>query len=205
MENVLFNGNLKEIQENIEKYKQIFLNTKENTNFITKDGIKFELDTNFYEKIKLIFEKNDLNLESISLTTFNCGFIYNKVFEIGDDFYKSIAKSRYSERKNENYYRVWFYKENIKYFNPNGPAEIFYNENGEIDHKTYYLFGKIINERKYNDFISKLKSGYIEKNINKYKDLNRIKEIREFAKYYSLNALAEKCNTIMIAKKLSGN
>ena len=31
MENVLFNGNLKEIQENIEKYKQIFLNTKENT------------------------------------------------------------------------------------------------------------------------------------------------------------------------------
>ena len=205
MENVLFNENLKEIQENIEKYKQIFLNTKENTNFITKDGIKFELDTNFYEKIKLIFEKNDLNLESISLTTFNCGFIYNKVFEIGDDFYKSIAKCKYSERKNENYYRVWFYKENIKYFNPNGPAEIFYNENGEIDHKTYYLFGKIVNEREYNDFISKLKSGYIEKNINKYKDLNRIKEICEFAKYYSLNALAEKCNTIMIAKKLSGN
>ena len=165
MENVLFNENLKEIQENIEKYKQIFLNTKENTNFITKDGIKFELDTNFYEKIKLIFEKNDLNLESISLTKFNCGFIYNKVFEIGDDFYKSIAKSKYTERKSENYYRVWFYKENIKYFNPNGPAEIFYNENGEIDHKTYYLFGKIVNERKYNDFISKLKSGYIEKNI----------------------------------------
>ena len=205
MENVLFNENLKEIQENIEKYKQIFLNTKENTNFITKDGIKFELDANYYEKIKLIFEKNDLNLESISLTTFNCGFIYNKVFEIGDDFYKSIAKCKYSERKNENYYRVWFYKENIKYFNPNGPAEIFYNENGEIDHKTYYLFGKIVNEREYNDFISKLKSGYIEKNINKYRDLNRIKEIREFAKYYSLNALAEKCNTIMIAKKLSGN
>ena len=205
MENVLFNGNLKEIQENIEKYKQIFLNTKENTNFITKDGIKFKLDTNFYEKIKLIFEKNDLNLESISLTTFNCGFIYNKVFEIGDDFYKSIAKCKYSERKNENYYRVWFYKENIKYFNPNGPAEIFYNENGEIDHKTYYLFRKIINERKYNDFISKLKSGYIEKNINKYRDLNRIKEIREFAKYYSLNKLVEKCNTIMIAEKLSGN
>ena len=51
MENVLFNGNLKEIQENIEKYKQIFLNTKENTNFITKDGIKFELDTNYYEKM----------------------------------------------------------------------------------------------------------------------------------------------------------
>ena len=205
MENVLFNGNLKEIQENIEKYKQIFLNTKENTNFITKDGIKFELDTNYYEKIKLIFEKNDLNLESISLTKFNCGFIYNKVFKIGDDFYKSIAKCSYTERKNENYYRVWFYKENIKYFNPNGPAEIFYNENGEINHKTYYLFGKIVNEREYNDFISKLKSGYIEKNINKYKDLNRIKEIREFAKYYSLNELVEKCNTIMIIKKLSGN
>ena len=205
MENVLFNGNLKEIQENIEKYKQIFLNTKENTNFITKDGIKFELDTNYYEKIKLIFEKNDLNLESISLTKFNCGFIYNKVFKIGDDFYKSIAKCSYTERKNENYYRVWFYKENIKYFNPNGPAEIFYNENGEINHKTYYLFGKIVNEREYNYFISKLKSGYIEKNINKYKDLNRIKEIREFAKYYSLNELVEKCNTIMIIKKLSGN
>ena len=30
MENVLFNENLKETQENIEKYKQIFLNTKEN-------------------------------------------------------------------------------------------------------------------------------------------------------------------------------
>ena len=67
MENVLFNGNLKEIQENIEKYKQIFLNTKENTNFITKDGIKFELDANYYEKIKLIFEKNDLNLANISV------------------------------------------------------------------------------------------------------------------------------------------
>ena len=34
MENVLFNENLKEIQENIEKHKQIFLNTKENTKFI---------------------------------------------------------------------------------------------------------------------------------------------------------------------------
>ena len=127
------------------------------------------------------------------------------MFEIGDDFYKSIVKSRYPERKNKNYYRVWFYKENIEYFNPNGPAEIFYNENGEINHKIYYLFGKIIKERKYNDFISKLKSGYIEKNINKYWDLNRIKEICEFAKYYLLNELAEKCNTIMIAEKLSGN
>ena len=204
MKNVLFNENLKEIQENIEKYKQTFLNINENTNFITKDGIEFKLDTNFYKSIKLIFKKNDLNLVSISLTKFDYGFVYNKVFKIGDDHYKSIAKSKYTERKSENYYRVSFYKENIKHFNPNGPAEIFYNKNGEIDHKTYYLFGKIVNEKKYNDFISKLKSGYIEKNINKYKKIDRIMEIYEYAKYYSLNELAEKCNTIIITEKLSG-
>ena len=64
MENVLFNENLKEIQENIEKFKQIFLNTKENTNFITKDGIKFELDTNYYEKIKKQFKNSNYYLQT---------------------------------------------------------------------------------------------------------------------------------------------
>ena len=71
------------------------------------------------------------------------------------------------ERKNENYYRVSYSKNNIKYFNPNGPAEIFYNQNGEIDSETYYLFGKIVNKKKYDEFLLKLKSGNIEKNINR--------------------------------------
>lgn len=198
----LLNRNLMEIENNIEENSKTFLNLNENENFITKDGIKFELNTNHYKKFKLVFEKNYLNLLSISLTKMNSGFIYSKVFEIGNNFYKTISKGKYVERKNENYYRVSYSKNNIKYFNPNGPAEIFYNQNGEIDSKTYYLFGKIVNEKKYNDFISKLKSGQIEKNINRYKKWDKIVEILEFAKYYSLNGLVETCKSILIIKKL---
>ena len=198
----LFNQNLMEIGNNIEKYSKSFLNENENTNFITKDGIEFKINTNHYKKIELVFEKNDLNLLKISLNKMDSGFIYNKVFEIGENFYKTISKGKYSERKNENYYRILFSKNNIKYFNPNGPAEIFYNENGEIDSKTYFLFGKIVNEKKYNDFLLKLKSGEIEKNINRYKKIEKINEIYEFAKYYSLNGLIEKCSKILITNKL---
>lgn len=198
----LLNQNLMEIENDIEKNSKTFLDLNENEKFITKDGIKFELNTNHYKKFKLVFEKNYLNLLSISLTKMNSGFIYSKVFEIGHNFYKTISKGKYVERKNENYYRVSYSKNNIKYFNPNGPAEIFYNKDWEIDSKTYYLFGKIVNEKKYNDFISKLKSGNIEKNINRYKKWDKIVEILEFAKYYSLNGLVETCKSILIIKKL---
>ena len=198
----LLNQNLMEIENDIEKNSKLFLDLNENEKFITKDGIKFELNTNHYKKFKLIFEKNYLNLLSISLTKMNSGFIYSKVFEIGHNFYKTISKGKYVERKNENYYRVVYSKNNIKYFNPNGPAEIFYNKDWEIDSKTYYLFGKIVNEKKYNEFLLKLKSGNIEKNINRYKKWDKIIEILEFAKYYSLNSLVEKCKSIIIIKKL---
>lgn len=201
MEKIL-DKNLMEIENNIEENSKTFLDLNENEKFITKDGIKFELNTNHYKKFKLVFEKNYLNLLNISLTKMNSGFVYSKVFEIGNNFYKTISKGKYVERKNENYYRVSYSKNNIKYFNPNGPAEIFYNQNGEIDSKTYYLFGKIVNEKKYNEFISKLKSGQIEKNINRYKKWNKIVEILEFAKYYSLNGLVETCKSILIIKKL---
>ena len=203
MENILFNKNLMEIENDIEKYSKLFLDINENENFTTKDGIRFELETNHYKKFKLVFEKNDLNLLSISLTQFNPeDAIYKKVFEIGENFYKSIFKGQYTERKHENYYRAHYYKSNIKYFNPNGPAEIFYNKDWEIDSKTYYLFGKIVNENRYNDFISKLKSGFIEKNINRYRKIEKINEILEYAKFYSMNKLIEKCNMILITKKL---
>ena len=198
----LLNQNLIEIENNIEENSKLFLDLNENEKFITKDGIKFELNTNHYKKFKLIFEKNYLNLLSISLTKMNSGFIYSKVFEIGNNFYKTISKGKYVERKNENYYRVLYSKNNIKYFNPNGPAEIFYNKDWEIDSETYYLFGKIVNKKKYDDFISRLKSGNIEKNINRYKKWDKIIEILEFAKYYSLNGLVEKCKSIIIIKKL---
>ena len=198
----LLNKNLMEIENNIEENSKTFLDLNENEKFITKDGIKFELNINHYKKFKLVFEKNDLNLLSISLTKMNSGFIYSKVFEIGNNFYKTISKGKYVERKNENYYRIHYSKSNIKYFNPNGPAEIFYNQNGEIDSKTYFLFGKIVNEKKYNEFLLKLKSGQIEKNINRYKKWDKIIEILEFAKYYSLNGLVEKCKSIIIIKKL---
>ena len=198
----LLNKNLMEIENNIEENSKTFLDLNENEKFITKDGIKFELNTNHYKKFKLIFEKNYLNLLSISLTKMNSGFIYSKVFEIGHDFYKTISKGKYVERKNENYYRISYSKNNLKYFNPNGPAEIFYNKDWEIDSKTYYLFGKIVNEKKYNEFLLKLKSGNIEKNINRYKKWDKIIEILEFAKYYSLNSLVEKCKSIIIIKKL---
>ena len=202
MEKNLLKQNLMEIENDIEKYSKLFLDLNENEKFITKDGVKFELNTNHYKKFKLVFEKNYLNLLSISLTKMNSGFIYSKVFEIGHNFYKTISKGKYVERKNENYYRVVYSKKNIKYFNPNGPAEIFYNKDWEIDSKTYYLFGKIVNEKKYNEFISKLKSGNIEKNINRYKKWDKIIEILEFARYYSLNGLVEKCKSIIIIKKL---
>lgn len=198
----LLNQNLMEIENNIEENSKTFLDLNENEKFITKDGIKFELNTNHYKKFKLVFEKNYLNLLSISLTKMNSGFIYSKVFEIGNNFYKTISKGKYVERKNEDYYRVSYSKNNLKYFNPNGPAEIFYNQNGEIDSKTYYLFGKIVNEKKYNEFLLKLKSGNIEKNINRYKKWDKIIEILEFAKFYSLNGLVEKCKSIIIIKKL---
>ena len=198
----LLNQNLMEIENDIEKYSKLFLDINENENFTTKDGIKFELNTNHYKKFKLVFEKNYLNLLSISLTKMNSGFIYNKVFEIGNNFYKTISKGKYVERKNEDYYRISYSKNNIKYFNPNGPAEIFYNKDWEIDSETYYLFGKIVNEKKYNEFLLKLKSGQIEKNINRYKKWDKIIEILEFAKYYSLNGLVETCKSIIIIKKL---
>lgn len=198
----LLNKNLMEIENEIEKNSKTFLDMNENANFITKDGIKFELNTNHYKKFKLVFEKNYLNLLSISLTKMNSGFIYSKVFEIGNNFYKTISKGKYVERKNEDYYRVSYSKNNLKYFNPNGPAEIFYNKDWEIDSETYYLFGKIVNKKKYDEFLLKLKSGEIEKNINRYKKWDKIIEILEFAKYYSLNGLVETCKSILIIKKL---
>ena len=207
METILFDKDLNELEKNIEKYSHIFLNIKENTNFVTNDGIKFKVDTILYKTIKLIFEENELKLVNILLTTLGCGYTYDKIFKIGDEHYKSIAKGRYNERKNEDYYRVSFYKQSgykTKYFKQNGPSRIFYNEKGEIDSQTYYLFGDIVSENKYNNFMLKLKSGNIEKNINKYKRLDKIKEIYEYAKFYSLDELVNKCEIAMIAKKLSG-
>ena len=71
----LLNINLMEIENNIEENSKTFLDLNENEKFITKDGIKFELNTNHYKKFKLVFEKNYLNLLSISLTKMNSGYI----------------------------------------------------------------------------------------------------------------------------------
>ena len=42
-----------EIKNDIEKHSKLFLDINENENFIIKDRIKFELETNYYKNSKI--------------------------------------------------------------------------------------------------------------------------------------------------------
>lgn len=85
-----------------------------------------------------------------------------------------------------------------------GPAYYFFNSYGEFckERCSYYIHGENYTEEKYKELINNIKNGYFLRNINRYKNLNKIKLIRELAEYYKQEELIEKIDNLLLIRKL---
>ena len=207
---VTFNNFQKEPEKYVKYLLKFFINKKERE-FKTNDGIKFSFDPQ--EKgaycYKVIFEKNKIRLNSIKFSIVNGIVIYSKKFDLGDDYVKLVSSGIYYEesRRGERYYNVYFFKEvnNERiYYRVNGAAYFSFNYEWKLVEKNFYLFESLVSEDKYYNFIEKIKNGTITKNLNRYKRIDRIKEIYEFAKFYKNKELMEKCEFKLMLGKLEG-
>lgn len=207
---VTFNNFQKEPEKYVKYLLKFFIDKKERE-FKTNDGIKFSFDPQ--EKgaycYKVTFEKNKIRLNSIKFSIVNGIVIYSKKFDLGDDYVKLVSSGIYYEesRRGERYYNVYFFKEvnNERiYYRVNGAAYFSFNYEWKLVEKNFYLFESLVSEDKYYNFIEKIKNGTITKNLNRYKRIDRIKEIYEFAKFYKIKELMEKCEFKLMLEKLEG-
>ncbi len=180
--------------------------------FKTKDGITFTIEYNLdlnYACVK--FSKNELKLKMIEfIYKYNCNskkrsFIKkSEIIELNDGFEKMVkTKNGYID---ETYYK----EENSKilFFRPDGPAICCISKNGFVVSASYFLFGKLVRKKEYDDFIEKVKNGHFIKNINRIKDKNKIEHIYYTANFYGIEELVEKSKnrlmTMNILAKLEG-
>ena len=207
---IAFNNFQKEPEKYV-KYLLKFFIDKEEREFKTNDGIKFSLD---YQKNKVhcynvTFEKNKIRLNDIKFSVVNGVVFYSKKFDLGDGYVKLVSSGVYygKDCDGERYHNVYFFKEvndERIYFRVNGAAYFLFNYEWKLVEKNFYLLGSLVKESEYRTFIEKVKSGTITKNLNRYKKIDKIKEIYEFAKFYKNKELMEKCEFKLMLGKLEG-
>ena len=200
------NYNFGDVVNNAEKI--INENVERDFSFKTKDEItvvvKYDLYLNY---ASMEFSKNKLKLKTIE---FSCGRNYvnfvqkTEIIELSDGFKKRIkTEGDYTEE-------IYYKEENSKilFFRPDGPAVCCISKNGFVVSASYYLFGKIVRKKEYDDFIEKVKNGHFIKNINRIKDKDKIEHIYYAANFYGIDKLIEKSKnrlmTINILAKLEG-
>ena len=207
---VTFNNFQKEPEKYVKYLLKFFIDKKERE-FKTNDGIKFSLDYQgkAVHCYKIAFEKNRIRLSNIKFSIVNGIVIYSKRFDLGDGYIKLVSSGVYygKDHNGERYHNVYFFKEinNERiYFRVNGAAYFSFNYEWKLVEKNFYLFGNLVAESEYRNFIKKIKNGTITKNLNRYKRIDRIEEIYEFAKFYKNKELMEKCEFKLMLGKLEG-
>ena len=204
---VTFNNFQKEPEKYIKYLLKFFLN-KEEREFKTNDGIKFSLDLegNYY---KVTFEKNKTKLSNIKFSVVNGVVFHSKRFDLGNNYIKLVSSGIYYGKycNGERYHNIYFFKEvndERIYFRVNGAAYFLFNHEWKLVEKNFYLLGNLVTESEYRNFIEKVKNGTVAKNLNRYKKIDKIEEIYEFAKFYKNKELMEKCEFKLMLGKLEG-
>ena len=96
------------------------------------------------------------------------------------------------------------YKNNILH-NINEPALILYNKNGSIYSKSYFVEGLLITEEEFFKLHSLFKNNILSdiyKTIEETEDLNNLKIILDFAKFYDCKEIIDETIKKMVVKKL---
>ena len=96
------------------------------------------------------------------------------------------------------------YKNNILH-NVNEPALILYNKNGSIYSKSYFVEGVLITEEEFFKLHSLFKNNILSgiyKTIEETEDLNNLKIIFDFAKFYDCKEIIDETIKKMVVKKL---
>ena len=96
------------------------------------------------------------------------------------------------------------YKNNTLH-NINEPALILYNKNGSIYSKSYFVEGLLITEEEFFKLHSLFKNNILSdiyKTIEETEDLNNLKIILDFAKFYNCKEIEDETIKKMVVKKL---
>ena len=96
------------------------------------------------------------------------------------------------------------YKNNILH-NINEPALILYNKNGSIYSKSYFVEGVLITEEEFFKLHSLFKNNILSdiyKIVEETEDLNILKIILDFAKFYNRKEIEDETIKKMVVKKL---
>ena len=96
------------------------------------------------------------------------------------------------------------YKNNILH-NVNEPALILYNKNGSIYSKSYFVEGLLITEEEFFKLHSLFKNNILSgiyKTIEETEDLNNLKIILDFARFYDCKEIEDETIKKMVVKKL---
>ena len=204
---VTFNNFQKEPEKYVKYLLKFFIDKKERE-FKTNDGIKFSLDFegNYY---KVTFEKNKTKLSNIKFSVVNGVVFHSKRFDLGNNYVKLVSSGIYYGKycNGERYHNIYFFKEvndERIYFRVNGAAYFLFNHEWKLVEKNFYLLGNLVTESEYRNFIEKVKNGTVAKNLNRYRKINKIEEIYEFAKFYKIKELMEKCELKLMLGKLEG-
>ena len=207
---VTFNNFQKEPEKYVKHLLKFFIDKKERE-FKTNDGIKFSLDFegNVIYCYKVTFEKNKIRLINIKFSIVNGIVIYSKKFDLGNGYVKLVSSGICYEEshRGERYHNVYFFKEvnNERiYYRVNGAAYFSFDYEWKLVEKNFYLLGNLVIESEYHNFIKKIKNGTITKNLNRYRRIDKIEEIYEFAKFYENEELMEKCELKLMLRKLEG-
>ena len=204
---VTFNNFQKKPEKYVKYLLKFFIDKKERE-FKTNDGIKFSLDFegNYY---KVTFEKNKTKLSNIKFSVVNGVVFHSKRFDLGNNYVKLVSSGIYYGKycNGERYHNIYFFKEvndERIYFRVNGAAYFLFNHEWKLVEKNFYLLGNLVTESEYRNFIEKVKNGIVAKNLNRYKKIDKIEEIYEFAKFYKNKELMEKCEFKLMLGKLEG-
>ena len=204
---VTFNNFQKEPEKYVKYLLKFFIDKKERE-FKTNDGIKFSLDFegNYY---KVTFEKNKTKLSNIKFSVVNGVVFHSKRFDLGNNYVKLVSSGIYYGKycNGERYHNIYFFKEvndERIYFRVNGAAYFLFNHEWKLVEKNFYLLGNLVTESEYRNFIKKIKNGTVAKNLNRYRRIDKIEEIYEFAKFYKNKKLMEKCEFKLMLGKLEG-
>ena len=204
---VTFNNFQKKPEKYVKHLLKLFIDKKERE-FKTNDGIKFSLDFegNYY---KVTFEKNKTKLSNIKFSVVNGVVFHSKRFDLGNNYVKLVSSGIYYGKycNGERYHNIYFFKEvndERIYFRVNGAAYFLFNHEWKLVEKNFYLLGNLVTESEYRNFIEKVKNGIVAKNLNRYKKIDKIEEIYEFAKFYKIKELMEKCEFKLMLGKLEG-
>ena len=204
---VTFNNFQKKPEKYVKHLLKLFIDKKERE-FKTNDGIKFSLDLegNYY---KVTFEKNKTKLSNIKFSVVNGVVFHSKRFDLGNNYIKLVSSGIYYGKycNGERYHNIYFFKEvndERIYFRVNGAAYFLFNHEWKLVEKNFYLLGNLVTESEYRNFIEKVKNGTVAKNLNRYKKIDKIEEIYEFAKFYKNKELMEKCEFKLMLGKLEG-